>query len=252
MKPVFRIHLRSLCSLVCLVFVSCAPASYLHDHRPTDLVFQKRVYGGAADLVGSELSAPSFSLYADGTVIYYHYLDGKRKLVSTRLSESEFNAVYSRIQKNLSVQLDETPKQKGAPVTEFVYGSKTITIEGLGFIQGIPLLDTLQKFSESIDQMTFEKNKKYFSKKIVLYVKKLSVGEPKTWPQWNIGEVNLDSVYKKDISFYEPNTDENSIALEGNLALKIQKVIDQASIYQKFSFHGRTYAAGYRPVIHRD
>ena len=244
--------LRAHWPLVCLAFISCAPISYLTDRPPTDLVFQKRVYGGAADLVGTELSAPSFSLYADGTVIYYHYLDGKRKLVSTRLSESEFNAVYSRIKKNLSEHLDETPKQTGAPVTEFVYGSKTITIEGLGFIQGVPTLDTVQEFSISIDQLTFRKNKKYISKKVILYVKRISAGEPKTWPEWNIEEVNLDSVYKKDISFYEPNTDENSIALEGNLAVRIQQVIDQASIYQKFSFRGKTYAAGYRPVIHRD
>lgn len=246
------IPLRAQWFLVCLVCVSCAPVSYVTDRQPSDLVFQKKIYGGAAALVGTELSAPSFSLYADGTAIYYHYIDGKRKLVSSRLSENEFNAIYDRIQKNLSVQLDDTPKQTGAPVTEFIYGSKPITVEGLGFIKGIPTLDTLQEFSNSIDQLTFRKNKKYVSKKVVLYVKKLSAGEPKTWPEWKINEIDPDSVYKKDLSFYEPNTDENSIALEGNLAVKIQKVIEQASIYQKFSFKGTIYAIGYRPVIQRD
>jgi hypothetical protein len=252
MKINSAIPLPAQWSLMCLVFISCAPISYLTDRQPTDLIFQKRTYGGAAALVGTELSAPAFSLYADGTVIYYHYLEGKRILALSRLSESEFNDVYSRIQKNLSVHLDEIPKQTGAPVTEFVYASKTIAIEGLGFIHGIPLLDTLQKFSESIDQMTFGKNKKYFSKKIVLYVKKLLAGEPQIWPEWKIKEIDPDSIYKKDLSFYEPNDEENSKTLEGTLAKNIQNEIEQASIYQKFSFKGKIYAIGYRPVISRD
>lgn len=252
MKIRFSISPRTPCLIVCLLFVSCAPASYLRDHRPTDLIFQKRIYGGAAALVGTELSAPAFSLYADGAVIYYHYAEGKRKLVSSRFTESEFKAVYARIQKSLSIPLEQIPVQPGAPVTEFIFHSRTITVEGLGFTKDVPLLDTLQEFSASIDRLTFGKNRKHFSNKVIVYVKKLSGGEPHAWPEWKIKEINPDSVYKKDISFYEPNADENSITLEGDLAKKIQKEIDQVSIYQKFSFNGNIYALGYRPIILRE
>lgn len=246
---IFFLILCILCALVCIWLNACSPVSYLDGYKPADLIFQKKVHGGITALVGTELHAPSFSLYADGSVICYQYVDGKRKLVSSRLSESEFSAIYRRIQKNLAAPLEETLKQSGAPITEFFYDSKMITLEGLGFFKGLPLLDTLQEFSAFIDQLKFKKVKKHISGKIVLYVKKLSGGEPQTWPVWKVKEVNPDSIYKNDISFYEPNSDKNSIVLEGNLAKKVQREIEQTSIYQKFTFKGTIYAIGYRPVL---
>jgi hypothetical protein len=234
---------------MCYWLSACSPVSYLEHHRPTDLVFQKKVYGGVTALVGTELHAPSFSLYADGTVIYYQYIEGKRKLVSSRLSKTDFLAMYDWIHKNLSNDVGNTPKQSGALVTEFFFNSHTVIIEGLGFIRGSISLDTLQEFSKQIDQLVFKNSKKYISKKIVLYVKRLSGGESRSWPEWKILEVNLDSVYKKEISFYEPNVTENSILLEGKLAEKIQKIVEQTSLYQKFSFDGKIYAVGYKPVL---
>lgn len=227
---------------------ACAPVSYLENHRPSDLVFRKQAYGGVAALVGTELSAPGFSLYADGTVIYYQYINGKRKLVFSRLSKDEFFEKYNWIRKNLTRPFENIPRQAGAPVTEFIFNSQIITVEGLGFIRDIPVLDTLQAFSAALDQWTF-KNKKYTAQQIVLYVKKLSGGDPKAWPEWKVEEVRLDSIYKKDIGFYEPNTDENSILLEGKTAKSVQDRIEQTSIYQKFSSNGKIYAVGYRPVL---
>ncbi|MBL7961911.1 hypothetical protein JNL27_16885 [bacterium] len=241
-------HLRTLCPLVCLLFISCAPISYLENHQPSDLIFQKKVYGGVTALVGTELSAPSFSLYADGTSIYYQYIDGKRRLVSSRLSKSDFLIMYNWIERNLSIEDEKPSKQDGSIITEFFFDSKTITIEGLGFIQGSSVLDSLHEFSKQIDQLNFRKSKKYYARQIVLYVKRLSGGETGSWPEWKL-RVGLDSIYHKDISFYEPNVKENSIVLEGKIAVKVQKAVDQTSIYQKFSFKGKIYAVGYKPML---
>lgn len=233
-----------------LVFLSaCSPVSYLEHHRPSDLIFQKKVYGGITALVGTELHAPSFSLYADGTVIYYQYMDGKRKLVSSRLSRADFLRTYDWIKRTLSDAAGNTPKQNGTVVTQFYFDSRIIPIEGLGFIQGSSVLDTLQEFSKTIDQLTFRNSAKYVSKRIAIYVKRLSAGESLSWPEWKISDVNLDSVYKKDISFYEPNVDDNSLLLDGKLAEEVQKNLEQTSLYQKFSFNGKIYAVGYRPIV---
>ncbi|MBL7961992.1 hypothetical protein JNL27_17290, partial [bacterium] len=205
-------------SLLQFIFNSCAPVSYLDNHMPSDLIFQKKVYGGVTALVGTELSAPSFSLYADGTVIYYRYMDGKRKFVSSRLPKRDFFNMYNWIENKLSHAAGQTSKLDGAVVSEFYFNSRTVTIEGLGFIQGSSLLDSLHEFSKQIDQLNFKKSKKYYARQIVLYVKRLSGGETGSWPEWKIREVGLDSIYHKDISFYEPNVKENSIVLEGKIA----------------------------------
>jgi hypothetical protein len=241
--------LRALRPLVLLFFISCAPVSYLENRQPTDLVFQKKVYGGVATLVGTELQAPGFSLYADGTVIYYQYMDGKRKLVFTRLSRSEFQITYAWIEKNVLRNIGATPSQHGAPVTELIFNGLTKKVEGLGFVRGSSALDSLNEFSKTVDQLAFKKNKIFISKKIVLYVKKLSSGDPSSWPEWNIKEIDLEKIYKKDLSFYEPNSDENSITVDGDLAQKVQKTIEQTSIYQKFSFKDHIFAVGYKPVL---
>ncbi|KAB2879512.1 hypothetical protein F9K33_08905 [bacterium] len=231
------------------LFISCARISYLDNHLPSDLIFQKKVYGGVTTLVGTELSAPSFSLYADGTVIYYRYMDGKRKFVSSRLPKRDFFIIYNWIENNLSLVTGQTSKLDGAVVSEFYFNSRTVTIEGLGFIQGPSQLDSLHEFSKQIDQLNFKKSKRYYAGQIVLYVKRLSGGEIESWPKWKIPEVGLDSIYQKDISFYEPNVKENSIVLEGKIAVKVQKVVEQTSIYQKFSHKGWIYAVGYKPVV---
>ncbi|MBL7994774.1 hypothetical protein JNM05_05330 [bacterium] len=231
------------------LFNSCSPVSYLDNRQPSDLIFQKSVYGGITALVGTELSAPSFSLYADGTVIYYQYIDGKRKFVSSRLPKREFFVVYNWIEKSLLPATGQTAKLDGAVVTEFYFNSRTITIEGLGFIQGSAQFDSLHEFSKQIDQLIFKKSKKYYARQIVLYVKRLSGGDIGSWPEWKISEVGLDSIYQKEVSFYEPNVKENSLIIEGDIAVKVQKVVEQTSIYQKFSFRGRIYAVGYKPML---
>lgn len=241
--------LRPLHPFVCLVFLSCAPVSYLENHEPTDLIFQKKTYGGVATLVGTELQAPGFSLYADGRVFYYQYIDGKRQLVYTRLAKKDFLRIYAWIEKNMNRTIKDPPKNSEAPITEFSFGRETTGIEGLGFVKGDPGLDSLQEFSKAIDRINFDRSKRYMSNKIILYVKKLPSGDPESWPKWDIKDIDPASVYRKELSFYEPNSDENSLVLEGDLAKQVQNKIEQASIYQKFGFNNQIFAVGYRPVL---
>ena len=242
--------LRALPALLAFLFsFSCSHVSYLENRQPTDLVFQKKVHGGIAALVGTELQAPGFSLYADGTAIYYQYMDGKRKLVFTRLSRSEFQRTYAWIEKNVTRNIGTAPSQPEAPVTELIFNGSLARVEGLGFVRGSSALDSLNEFSKSIDQLAFKRNKIYVSKKIVLYVKKLSSGDPSSWPEWNVKEIDLERIYKKDLSFYEPNSDENSLAIEGKTAVFVQRAIEQTGVYQKFSFGKQIFAVGYRPVL---
>ena len=235
--------------MVSIWLSSCSPVSYLEHHQPSDIIFQKNVYGGVTALVGTELYTPGFTLYADGTVMYYQYVNGRRKLVCARVSRTNFLSLYDWIQKQLALPLERLPQQEDAPVTEFLLDSQTLTIKGLGFIYGSASLDSLQEFSKKIDQLGFKHSRPYVAQKIVLFVKQLSGGESRSWPEWKIREVDLSKVYKKDISFYEPNVTDNSIVLEGKLAKNVQKHVEQTGIYQKFSFNGNIYAVGYKPVL---
>ncbi len=257
-KNILKISEYALCSL--WLILACTPSVYLKDHKPTDLVFQKKVYGGIAALTGTELIAPGFSLYADGTVIYNQYVEGRRKLVQSRMSQGDFAKWYQRISRNLPVHAADSllkneesknPAIAAAPVTEFYFGSEVTRIGGLGFYLYTPLVEGLQEFSKDLDALVFRNSRPYIAEKIILYVKRLDGGDTRAWPGWKIQEISLDLLYNKEVNFYEPNAEENSVLLEGETARQAQNVIEQAGIYQKFSFNGKIYAVGYRPVIPR-
>ncbi|MBX7150134.1 hypothetical protein K1X84_00740 [bacterium] len=228
-----------------IVGIGCSQASYLETHSPWEMIFQKKVYGGAAELVGTELNAPSFSLYANGRVIYYRYIDGKRKMAVAVLTREEFLELLKVISDLLtpvdSVFLDGSGD---APITEYYFYGRRIPIKGLHQSES-----AFGRFNESIDQMYFKKSMDYIPEKIVLYVKRLSSGDASAWPEWNINGIDLEKIYMKDISFYEPNSEENSIIIEGKLVNRVQNFIEQTGVYKKCVFNKHVFAVGYRPVL---
>lgn len=241
-------HIRQSIFFGLILCLSCTQASYLATHAPWELIFQKKVYGGAAELVGTELNAPSFSLYANGRAIYYRYVDGKRKMAVSDLSREEFLELLTAISDKLTptdttVILDESSE---APVTEYYFYGRRIRIKGLGLSSSH---NAFEKFNDSIDRIHFEKSRNYIPEKIILYVKRLPTGDIGNWPEWKIPDIDLDKIYKKEISFYEPNSNENSLVIEGKWVKPVQDFAEQTGVYKKCVLHKKIYAVGYRPVL---
>lgn len=233
-------------------------SSYLTVHQPWDRIFQRSSFGGAADIIGTELNAPSFTLFANGVMVGYRYADNKRQLVSKRLSKDEFLNLYHAI--SLAMLFNELDSAtvaerrsnlslKDAPTTRFVFYSRALEVKGLGLYRQSPSADTLKAFNHELDRIMLDARQLFRADSVRLYVKKVSGGDPSAWPVWPLENVRLDSIYRHDISFYEPNTDENSEFFSGDTAMRIQGVIEQTSIYQKFSHGGNVYAVGYRPLV---
>lgn len=232
--------------LIFMGCLGCSQGSYLQTHTPWELIFQKKVSGGTAELVGTELNAPSFSLYANGRVIYYRYLDGKRKMAESNLTREEFLELLKSVSDQLtpvdSVIIQD--ESTNAPVTEYYFYGRRIHVKGF-----IPPHDAFEKFNTFIDRMHFKNSRDYIPKKIVLYVKRLSSGDITNWPEWKFHAIDLQKIYKKNIDFYEPNVDENSFVIDGNSVKKVLNFIEQAGVYKKCSWKNRIYAVGYRPVL---
>ncbi len=236
---------------------SCAaPRSYLEVHQPWDVIFQKRSYGGAADLIGTELHAPAFTLYANGSVIAYNYRDNKRRLLVKRLDRDEFLNLYHRISilmlfdnRDSAYVVESFRDWTDAPTTEMMFYSKRLVIKGLGMYKKSPTIDSLQAFITGLDRREWPGAKAYQADSVRVFVKKLKGGDPQVWPVWPIGEIRLESLYHVERSAYEPNVEDNSRVYAGDLARQVQAAVDQVSMYQKFSWGSAIYSVGYRPLI---
>ncbi len=263
-SKIFRncwISCRCGCRLAWMsILASCMSpgTSYLTVHQPWDRIFQRSSFGGAADIIGTELNAPSFTLYANGVMVGYRYADNKRQLVFKRLSRDEFLNLYHAV--SLAMLFNELDSAtvaerrsnlslKDAPTTRFVFYSRALEVKGLGLYRQSPAADTLEAFSHELDRIMLDARQLFRADSVRLYVKKASVGDTSAWPIWPLENVRLDSIYRRDISLYEPNSDENSRLFSGDDARRIQNTIEQASIYQKFSYGGSIYAVGYRPLV---
>jgi len=232
--------------------------SYLQVHQPWDVIFQKQSYGGAADIIGTELNAPSFTLYANGMIVSYRYADSKRRLVFKRLTQTEFLNIYHSIALAMlfnerdsayTIESQTNSALKEAPTTRLVFYARKLEIKGLGLFQRSPSVDELEAFNLRLEQLTQDARQPFRTDSVCVFVKRLTSGDPTAWPPWPLPDIQLDSIYRKEISFYEPNVVENSQGFGGQLAKKIQQVIEQTSIYQKFSYDGYIYAVGYRPIF---
>ncbi len=233
-------------------------SSYLQVHQPWDQIFQKQSFGGAADIIGTELNAASFTLYANGVMVCYRYADGRRRLVSKRLTRQDFLNLYHSI--SLAMLFNERDSAyvmesltntalTEAPTTRMVFYSRKLNIKGLGLYASSPAVDELEAFNLHLEKLALDAHQPFRTTSVKVFVKKVNSGDTSVWPDWPIPELRLDSIYQKDISFYEPNVEENSRLVRGELAEKIQDVVEQTSIYQKFSYGGSIYAVGYRPML---
>jgi hypothetical protein len=226
----------------------------MEGHRPWELVLQRRSYGGAASLIGTELNGPTFSLYANGHIVYYQYINGQRHLVTRRLDSREFFHLYEQrhVLDVAQAEIDSLLAGQHAevwPVTEFRSGNRVMKVSGLGLVT-IPRSAGLERLNAYMDSACGVPGRKFSAKEVTLFVKK-TTGDIAKWPAWPVSELDLSEIGRKIVSPYEPNVDENSRMVGGSLAGKAQKALSQASVYEKFSWKGEVYLVGYRPELPR-
>ena len=240
-----------------LLLTSCAPTSLLEGTHWNELIFQKKSHGGAAALVGSELISPSFSLFADGRVVYYQYTRSGRRLVYSQMDRISFFALYNSLDHLLDLedQDDELSRElttnrlvQQAPVTEFYFRNRWRVFPGLGFYENTKF-DSLQAFNRRIDQMTFAHSRIFEPDSILLFVKKIETQVSADDPQWNIKGIEPDKIYTRHVGYYTPNVIQNSRVIRGSLVHKVLKHIGKAGAYRKFRYKQYVFAIGVQMLI---
>ena len=243
-------RISSLSFLSAVLIWGCTAPSYLDGREPGELVLRKRVYGGVAALAGTELASPSFNLYANGTVITYGSVEGKRRMVVSRLRKDQFFTLIHRAEQ---LNLRPTPFRENLsstlPITELFFDSIQVVLPGLGFMDAGPDAALIDKFVKDLDRLPVGSTKPLLADSVVVYVKKVSKGDVKAWPPWPLQEINPISVYRQEISFYESNVEANSVVVYGKTAKRVQQLLQQTGIYEKFTFNGSIFAVGYRPLL---
>jgi hypothetical protein len=235
----------------------CSSGTLLENHEPWSVMFRKQTRGGAAALVGTELSAPSFSLYANGFVIYYQYREGRRVLVRNRLSARSFFQLFGELSRVDTLACCDGPSCEGAsciadsllPITLFQTINRSLEVRGLGICRGAAWLDTLQALNLFVDRLSFVGSRPFVADSIRLFVKKPVHGSTGKWPKWAVKEVELSAVYTEYVSPYEPNIEANSTVLAGHAARAVQRLFTQHGIYQSFSSGGEVYQVGFRALV---
>ncbi len=238
-------------AVMVLAGASCAPASYLQGVDPWKAVLQRTTHGGVTSLVGTELNGPTFSLYANGIAVYYHYINGQRRLVHRRLSRADFFMLMNRLKEAAGRHRDEDGKSSVAsdwPVTEFSFENRRFRVAGLGLVSGHESRD-LEILGAEMDSMCRMSGRVFRTGTVTLFVKRVPQGDPDKWPPWKIAALPPDSMARSAVSIYEPNVPENSRKVTGSLAKKIQTVVTQASVYERFRWKGEVYLIGYRPEL---
>lgn len=232
---------------------ACSGGSYLSGRLPEEIVFRKQSSGGVVERIGGELNAPGFTLLANGKIIYYDYVGGKRTLVWTKLNRREFTAFYER----LSSVWEKFQRNKPShvtgddilPVSSLIFHSDSVTYKGASFSDTLSAEYHAAAFGQWVDAFRAGSSKTYTAGTIRLYAKSISQGDVTQTPLWPVREIALDTIVRVPVGFYEPNVDENSVLISGRTAVKLQRMIPQSGIYQRFSFRNKIYVVGYRPVV---
>ncbi len=232
---------------------ACSGGSYLSDRLPDEIVFRKQSTGGIVDRIGGELNAPGFTLTASGKIIYYDYIGGKRTLVWARLNRRDFTQIFNRISSSWTFLRKSRPTRVSGddilPVTEIVFLSDTSAYRGASFSDTSSAEYHASALGLWIDAYRAGKAKVFTSRSIRLYARLISHGDVSKAPEWPIREIAPDALVRVPVGFYEPNSEENGVWVSGRIAVKLQRMIPQSGIYQKYSFKGNIYAVGYRPVV---
>ncbi len=234
-------------------FVSCSGGSFMPDREANEILFQKQTSGGIINRIGGELNAPSFTLTAGGRIITFGYLDGRRTLIWTQLDRKRFFELYERICSGRgTLTNDSIPRPQGEgilPVMHLIFENDTLSFRVPENPDPVTPAGRLDLFSRWVDSFRSEPGKPFRATRIRIYVRQVSAGDTAQSPAWPVSSVRLDTLVRKNVGLYEPNAEENSAWLGRPLSDRIQKIIPQSGIYQKFSFQGRIYAVGYRPLI---
>lgn len=239
-----------IAAAMALAGASCAPASYLHGVDPWKPILQRTTHGGVAALVGTELNGPTFSLYANGIAVYYQYVNGQRQLVQRRVARADFFTLMDRL-KEAAGRYREDGASTGAselPVTELSFENRRFRVVGLGLVSGKETRD-LEILGAEMDSMCGMAGQVFRADTVTLFVKRVPQGDPGKWPPWKVAALPPDTMARKAVSMYEPNVAENSRKVTGSIARKIQTVVTQASVYERFSWKGEVYLIGYRPEL---
>lgn len=238
-------------SLVCL---QCTSGSYLSGLSPDTIVYQQTASGGIIQQIGGELNAPNFVVLANGTLIVQDYIDGKRLLMSGKLKRKSFDSLLldlHAIKNTANTYLPDIHKEHAIlPMLSICFLNDTLifripvledttTAEGRAFTA----LRKIDSYRRSI------KGQRYFPSTIRLYAKHQAHGDIAQTQRWPLREVTPDTLVRVPVSYYEPNTDQNSTLLSGSVAKKIQQIMPQSGIYYKFSYKDKIYFVGYRPII---
>ncbi|HMV27465.1 MAG TPA: hypothetical protein PLH27_10400 [bacterium] len=228
--------------------VGCASRHVLIEPE-SPIVFSKRARGGAASWTGEELNAPSLTIYANGVVIRPAYNEGKRRWMLGHMKPQVFRERIKHIQNirdSVKAMHRKTADTSAAiPVIEWITGSDTLAVRGLGFsVQG-GWLDSMHYYNQEMDTWEYEALRPYVASRIRLYVKKSGSARGAQWPVWPVRAVLPSSVYTRDVSYYEPNVTENSVVIEGVIAREVQSAIGQTGVYEKFIADGMVYGIGY-------
>lgn len=236
-------------TLLTLWWAGCIAGSYLDGYGPDQLILQRRTHGGVAAWIGTELNAPTFSLYANGRVVYYQYVNGRRRLVAGRLDKQEFLRLYKEKLEldTLSIEVAHDGIGDVLPVTEFRTDVRRVEGRGVGLgqSQGHPRLERLNAWMDSIAQGP---GREFLTREVTLFVKKIT-GDAGKWPAWSVPDVDLSMIGRTPIGPYDPNVAENSIRLSGRSARTVQKAVTQVSVYEKFVWKNEVYLVGYRPEL---
>lgn len=241
---------------------SCATVSYLNGRAPDDLIFRKTTTGAVIRLAGQELTAPEFSLYADGSVIKYTYRDGQRQLARYRLSRKAFMDIYQTIHSRWTCISDtaetlNTLKNEDALTADiyvqYIFVGDTVTVRPFRTVKK----NTIEKhdlltLAQWMDTLPLGKPSPFIGDSVLLFVKKIEKADPAIYPLWPWTAIDLSLIYKKPVSMYEPNVPENSTHITGSMARRIQKTIPAHGQYAKYQYQNAVYAVGYRPLLPKE
>ena len=239
--------------ILIIMLSSCADVSYLSGYRPETVICRKQITAGVINRIGGELNAPSFTLLANGTIIYFDYVGGQRSLVRGQLTKKEFFLLFTRIQKIRTDDTKDTLRQTSdeniLPVVTLEFPDGAVRFAMTEQADTITSESRLTLFSRQLDSVRIKNSRLYVADSVVLFARPVSSGDINLLPSWPLESVGLDTLVKKQVSMYEPNAVENSVMLRKPMSVRIQKLIPQSGIYKKFAYKNRIYAVGYRPLI---
>lgn len=239
--------------ILIIMLSSCTDVSYLSGYRPETVICRKHMTAGVINRIGGELNAPIFTLLANGTIIYFDYVEGRRSLVRSKLTKKEFIILLTRIQQIRTDYTNNTLRQISdeniLPVVTLDFPDGTVRFAMTEQADTTTSESRLTLFSRRLESVRINNFRLYVADSVILFARPVSSGDIRLLPSWPLESVGLDTLVKKQVSLYEPNALENSVMLRKPMSVRIQKLIPQSGIYKKFAYKNRIYAVGYRALI---